>query len=230
MYRRPELIPFNWVPGYITITLCISTLHGDSITYRSHQNITPQARINMCDLKPYITFFLVLKPVQSNHQLSACIYVHEGCCTYYWFHKCKEDGQNMTYHSISLTSFWMPHNSRFPTTRLVHQYPRKWNKRLTHRPTAIVASFWDPCINQSRKVCLHLHSSTTEEILVIHLSNSVRRGLIPLLYRWILLSSSPGDWNRLWNICDENLKPNLVDKVLKGNNSPRYSDAGTVVL
>ena len=185
----------------------------------------------MCDLKPYITFFLVLKPVQSNHQLSACIYVHEGCCTYYWFHKCKEDGQNMTYHSISLTSFWMPHISRLQRTRLVHQYPRKWNKRLTHRPTAIVASFCDPCINQStNKVCLHLHSSTTEQILVIQLSNSVQRGLIPLLCRRILLSSSPGDWNGLWNIRHENLKANLVDKLMKGNNSRRYLVAGTVVL
>ena len=185
----------------------------------------------MGELKPYITFFLVLKPVQSNHQLSACIYVHEGCCTYYWFHKCKEDGQNMTYHSISLTSFWIPHNPRLNHDCLVLQYPRKWNKGLAHWPIAIVARFWDPCINQStNKVCLHLHSSTTEEILVIQLSNSVQRGLIPLLCRRILLSSSPGDWNGLWNICDENLKPNLVDKVLKGNNSPRYSDAGTVVL
>ena len=168
MYSRPELIPFNWVPGYITITLCISwTLHGDSITYRSHQIITFQARINMCDLMPYITFFLVLKPV-SNHQLSACIYVHEGCCTYHWFHKCKENGNHMLYHSISISLSTFPHNPRLNQHCLVVQYTRKWNKRLTHRPIAIVARFWDPCINQStNKVCLHLHSSTTEEILVI---------------------------------------------------------------
>ena len=170
MYSRPELIPFNWVPGYITITLCISTLDGDSITYRSHQIITFQARINICDLKPYITFFHVLKPV-SNHQLSASIYVHEGCCTYHWFHKCKEDREDMEDHSISLTSLWIPHNPRMNPDCLVLQYPRKWKKGLTHRPIATVARFWDPCINQSTKLCLHLHSSTTEataeEILAI---------------------------------------------------------------
>ena len=70
----------------------------------SFYRINSDTAINMCDMKPYITFFLVLKPV-SNHQLSVCIHVHEGCCTYHWFHKCKEDCNNMAYHSISLTSF-----------------------------------------------------------------------------------------------------------------------------
>ena len=36
------------------IPLCISTLHGDSITYPSNQIITSQARINMGDLKPCV--------------------------------------------------------------------------------------------------------------------------------------------------------------------------------